>query len=162
MKPSFLALAFALAATSLNAQHPFDSAGSGVAQGRSSDATADIVTSYLALHAALAGDRFEQVKAPADVIATRAAALGKEGADIAKAAASVAGAANITAARDAFGPLSDRVIARVKADAKSTPPDLRLAFCPMVKRSWLQRDQQVRNPYAGASMLTCGELKPLK
>ncbi len=32
----------------------------------------------------------------------------------------------------------------------------------MVKRSWLQRGERVRNPYYGASMLTCGELKPVK
>jgi hypothetical protein len=55
------------------------------------------------------------------------------------------------------------VIARVQADgSKEAAADLKIAYCPMVKKSWLQREEQVRNPYYGAQMLTCGELKPLK
>ena len=29
----------------------------------------------------------------------------------------------------------------------------------MVKRSWLQKDEKIRNPYYGSTMLECGEFK---
>jgi Cu(I)/Ag(I) efflux system membrane fusion protein len=75
----------------------------------------------------------------------------------------VASASTIAAARDAFGPLTDAVVARVKADAANAgSSDLRLGYCPMVKKTWVQRGEQVKNPYYGPAMLTCGEMKPLK
>ena len=127
------------------------------------DPTREIVKSYLEIQAQLAGDRTDGLKAPSRAIAAQAAAVGPSGATLAKAAAAIEGAADITAAREAFGPLSDAVIARVQADgSKEAAADLKIAYCPMVKKSWLQREDQVRNPYYGAQMLTCGELKPLK
>ena len=127
------------------------------------EATRGIVTSYLEIQTHLAADRFEDVKGPARTLASQAAALGKEGAALAKAATAFSTAPDIGAAREAFGPLSDAVIARVKADGSAEHAGaLRLAYCPMAKKSWLQREDQVRNPYYGARMLTCGELKGLK
>ncbi len=65
--------------------------------------------------------------------------------------------ADLTSARNAFGDLSDRVIAYLQVvGAKKNPPYQ--FYCSMVKKSWLQADKQVRNPYYGKSMLTCGEL----
>lgn len=125
------------------------------------DALRALVASYLDIQAALAADKVEDVKAPARTLTAQAVALGKDGADIAKAATAMEQAGGIAAARDALGPLSDAVIARVRA-VGSNDADLRLGYCPMVKRSWLQRGERVRNPYYGASMLTCGELKPVK
>jgi hypothetical protein len=59
--------------------------------------------------------------------------------------------------------LSDAVIALVQTDGfTEAAADLRLAYCPMAKRSWLQRDDRLRNPYYGSAMLSCGEFKPLK
>jgi hypothetical protein len=120
-----------------------------------------IVKPYLEIQAQLAADRFEEAKAPAKALAAQAASLGQErGGRIVKAAADVEKAADIKAARDAFGPLSDAVIERLKADGGGD--GLKIGFCPMIKRSWVQREDQVKNPYFGASMLTCGELKPAK
>jgi hypothetical protein len=31
----------------------------------------------------------------------------------------------------------------------------------MVRKSWLQRDAKIRNPYYGTAMSSCGEFKPL-
>jgi hypothetical protein len=36
---------------------------------------------------------------------------------------------------------------------------VRVAFCPMVNKPWLTKDKTIRNPYYGASMLTCGSFK---
>ena len=64
---------------------------------------------------------------------------------------------DLKSARDGFGELSDRLIAFMKAKkAKSDPPYQ--FYCPMVKKYWLQADQQTRNPYYGSSMPKCGEL----
>lgn len=32
-------------------------------------------------------------------------------------------------------------------------------YCPMVKKSWLQKDSKIMNPYAGKDMASCGEKK---
>lgn len=125
------------------------------------DTTTPLVKSYLEIQHALAADRFADVKAPAKTLASQASALGADGAAIAKAASAVESAADIGAARQAFGPLSDALIARVQAAGSRGDGELKLAFCPMIRRSWLQRDAQIRNPYFGASMSTCGEFKPL-
>ena len=127
------------------------------------NATSAIVSSYLEIHAALASDRVEGARAPARALAATAAALGADGATLAKAASAVQAAPDLKAARDAFAALSDAVIARVKGEgSKEGTADLRLAYCPMVKRSWLQKEGQIRNPYYGSTMLTCGEFKPLR
>ena len=55
--------------------------------------------------------------------------------------------------------LSDAVIAAAKAEGWKDLGDTKLAFCPMVKRSWLQKDEKIRNPYFGSTMLECGEFK---
>ncbi|MGH9310887.1 MAG: DUF3347 domain-containing protein [Vicinamibacterales bacterium] len=133
----------------------------GMAAQRPSASTGEMVKSYLEVQAALASDKFADVAAPAKALAEKATALGQAGADVAKAAAAVGAAADIAAAREAFGPLSNAMIARVKADG-SADAALRLGYCPMVKRSWLQREGQVRNPYYGAAMPTCGELKEVR
>jgi len=32
-------------------------------------------------------------------------------------------------------------------------------YCPMLKKTWLQKDEKVMNPYAGKDMAGCGEKK---
>ena len=135
------------------------SAGSGVAASESLKA---IVESYVVIQSQLAADKVAEVKAPARAIAAKAASMGKEGAAIAKAAATLEAATDLTSARAAFGPLTDAVMAAGKAEGWKDVEGVRLAFCPMVKQSWLQKEEQIRNPYYGSGMLTCGEFKPLK
>ena len=138
-------------------------AGVSARQSSSTDTTRTLVKSYLDIQGHLAADRFDDVKAPARALTAQAVALGKPGEAIVKAGTALQSAADITSAREAFGPLSDGVIALVQADgSKDAAADLKIAYCPMAKRSWLQRDEQVRNPYYGAKMLTCGQLKPVK
>jgi Cu(I)/Ag(I) efflux system membrane fusion protein len=136
-------------------------AASALVQQPPSATTTAMLTPYLEVQAHLAADRFEAIKAPAASLASQAAAAGKSGEGIARAAAALQKAQDIEAAREAFGPLSDAVIAHLKAEGVN-PADVRLGFCPMVKRAWLQQGDQVRNPYYGSAMLTCGELTPLK
>ena len=85
--------------------------------------------------------------------------MGAGGTAIVKAAKSMEDAADLKAAREAFGALSDAVIAAGTAEGWKDVPDLRVAYCPMIKKSWLQKDDVIKNPYYGASMSSCGEIK---
>jgi len=40
----------------------------------------------------------------------------------------------------------------------TNPAGINVAYCPMAPGSWLQKDEEIRNPYYGASMLKCGEI----
>lgn len=124
-----------------------------------SDAMKAIVGSYLELHASLASDKLDAVKPAARAIGEQAARMGATGESIAKAAKAVDQAADLKAARAAFGDLSDAVIAAGNAEGWKDIPDVRVAYCPMAKESWLQKESEIRNPYYGKSMLTCGEFK---
>lgn len=126
---------------------------------RASESTKAIVASYLNIHAALSSDKVDGVKAAAAAIGKEAARMGAAGDAIQKAAKAVGSAADLEAARTAFGPLSDAVIAAARADGWKDVPSAKVAYCSMVDRHWIQTDDKIRNPYYGASMLTCGELK---
>ena len=132
---------------------------SGAATLYASDALKAIVGSYLEIHAQLASDKIDGIKASATALATRAESMGEAGAPMAKAAKVVAAAPDLKAAREAFGPLSDAVVSAAKAEGWKDLGDVKLAYCPMVKRSWLQKDEKINNPYYGTAMATCGEFK---
>jgi hypothetical protein len=133
--------------------------GAQVQKSSSTDALRGIVKTYLELHALLAQDKFDELKGPAGTLASQAAALGKEGAGLAKAATAFAAAKDLKLARDSFAPLSDALIARVKANGSADlASDLRVGYCPMNRQSWIQREEPVRNPYYGTTMLTCGSV----
>jgi len=128
----------------------------------STDALRGVVKTYLEIQALLTQDKFSDVKGPAGTLASQTAALGKDGAELAKAATTFAAAKDVKSARDAFGPLSDALIARVKADgSKDLVSDLKVGYCPMNSKSWIQREESARNPYYGTAMSTCGTVKPV-
>src|SRR5262245_54698291 len=114
-----------------------------------SDAMKAIVGSYLEIQAQLSSDKIEGVKSSATALATRAEGMGEAGAPMVKAAKAIAAAPDLKAAREAFGPLSDAVIAAGKAEGWKDLSDVKLAYCPMVKQSWLQKGEKINNPYYG-------------
>ena len=118
-----------------------------------------VVAPYLEVQAQLAADKVDGIKASAAAISTAASSLGKPGEAIVEAAKALEQAADLEAAREAFGPLSDAVIAAAKAEGWAGLDDVKVAFCPMVNRSWLQKGEKIRNPFYGSAMLTCGEIK---
>jgi hypothetical protein len=127
-----------------------------------SEAMKAVVAAYLDIQAQLAGDMIEGIKAKAHAIREQASQMGEPGAPVAAAAAELEKAADLKAAREAFGALSDVVIAAAKADGWRDVKDLKLGYCPMARRSWLQAQTTVQNPYYGKAMLTCGELKTVQ
>jgi len=150
---TFSALVFACAGVFAAPQSPAAS---------STDALRGVVKTYLEIQGALTQDKFNDVKGPAGTLASQTAALGKDSAELAKAATTFSAAKDIKGAREAFGPLSDALIARVKADGnKVLVSDLKVGYCPMNSKSWIQREEGTRNPYYGTAMPTCGTVKPV-
>jgi hypothetical protein len=121
-----------------------------------------IVDAYTQIQSQLAADKIDDIKGPARAIAGQAATMGKNGQALAKAANAIEAAKDLKGAREAFGPLTDAVMAAGKAEGWKDVEGVRIGFCPMASKPWLQKEEQVRNPYYGSLMLTCGELKPLK
>jgi hypothetical protein len=119
-----------------------------------------VVAAYLEIQAALAKDTLDGVPAAAERIVAQAPKLGAAGEPVGMAATAVAKAEDLEAARAAFKPLSDAVIAVVRADPSAH--EVKLAYCPMAGASWLQKEETIRNPYYGSSMLICGEFRPIE
>lgn len=118
-----------------------------------------LVDAYLQVQVALAEDRFEGLASPARAVEVAATALGKEGEKLAERARALAAAKDIAAARSAFGEMSRELEAYAEKTKSTFPTDVRLAYCPMADKSWRQKGQEIRNPYYGAGMLTCGSFK---
>ena len=133
----------------------------GLSMVKASEPLKAIIASYLEIHGKLVTDKTDGIKPPAEAIQKQAAAMGASGTAIAKAAAAVVASTDLKTAREAFGGLSDAVIAAARADGPATMKELnaKVAFCPMVNRSWVQTDEKIRNPYYGSLMLECGEFK---
>jgi hypothetical protein len=119
------------------------------------DFVADVVGPYLAIQTALTKDDLEPVAAAARSLQRNAERLGGDGKALVEAAAKTSSARSLEAARVAFGDLSSALIAY--ADTTKQPVEGKIiAFCPMVKKSWVQADGAIANPYYGKAMLTCG------
>lgn len=83
-----------------------------------------------------------------------------DGKMVADEAAKVANAANLEDQRKAFSGVSDMMAMLVK-DGKLSMGMIYLKYCPMVKASWLSNDKEIKNPYYGDKMLTCGSVKEM-
>jgi hypothetical protein len=71
----------------------------------------------------------------------------------------LASAASLEDARTKFGAMSVAIDAYMSDQRLAPPAGVRVAFCPMVMRPWLQKDGALRNPYYGSQMLTCGSFR---
>jgi len=118
-----------------------------------------VVDPYLKIQTALAQDRIDDVRANAGEVAKASTALGAPAMKIDTAAVQLASATEIQDARDKFGTLSDAVVTYMDGLHLAPPDGVRKAYCPMVKKPWLQQGDTLANPYYGASMLTCGEFR---
>ena len=129
-------------------------AGSG-----SAELSPAVAAPYLHIQTALAGDSIEGVAEAAEAVGAAAGELGDAGAAIVTAARALALADDLTKARAAFGLLSDAVIGYAREVGLG---ELRLAFCPMARKSWIQEDGFIANPYHGSEMLDCGSFRGLR
>jgi hypothetical protein len=118
-----------------------------------------VIDPYLKIQTELAGDGMEGIRAHAGEIATAATALGAPAMKIDTAALQLASAAELDDARDKFGRLSEAIETYMKGLGLKAPGGVRIAYCPMALRPWLQEDGALANPYYGKSMSTCGSFR---
>ena len=118
------------------------------------------IDKYISIQTALAGDSLKGVSEAASEIA--AIAKASDGVvPVAAQAEALAKTTDIKAAREAFKPLSAALITAFSSQ-KSISGQYYEAFCPMANASWIQVGKKISNPYFGADMLGCGEIrKPL-
>ena len=120
---------------------------------------ANVLTPYFRIQTALVDDRIDTIKNDALLVAQEAGSLGASGKPIEEAATALSQTTEIGAAREAFGRLSDAVIAYADGTKTSPGADVATVYCPMVKKSWLQKNGDVKNPDFGKAMPGCGEKK---
>jgi hypothetical protein len=118
-----------------------------------------IVDPYLKMQLALADDSMDGVKANAGNIATAASGLGAPATKIDTAALQLASATELDDARVKFGALSEAIDTYMTGLKLKMPEGVRVAFCPMAQKPWLQQGTAINNPYYGKSMQTCGAFR---
>ncbi|HUP61941.1 MAG TPA: DUF3347 domain-containing protein [Thermoanaerobaculia bacterium] len=117
-------------------------------------ASSTLFTNYEAVRQGLLKGSLKDAQTSAKSLAAEATKA--KNADVAKAADAVAKSADLDKAREAFGPLSDELIKLRNASQGERPA---VAYCPMVKKSWLQsKSDKIGNPY-DAAMKECGMFK---
>ncbi len=115
---------------------------------------------YLAMHSALASDDLDAAKAQAKAMMSITGHVGA----LPKLLHTMLAAESLdTLRKPHFETLSNALIAAVKADLPAFEGGLFIMHCSMVYEDhgadWLQDNEQLLNPYFGAMMLKCGELK---
>ncbi|MGE3760742.1 MAG: hypothetical protein AB7L94_00625 [Kofleriaceae bacterium] len=122
-----------------------------------------ILTAYERVRVLLAADEMKGVAEAAREIessaktASRVSTTTPHFTAIASSAAKLAGASDLSAARDSFGEVSRRVIALLASD-KALARGQFVYECPMVSgyKKWVQPSEDLQNPYMGKRMLACG------
>ena len=118
-----------------------------------------VLDPYLKIQEALADDKMDRVKEHAGNVATAAAALGAPAMKIDTTAVQLSNAVEIEDAREKFGALSEAIDTYMTGLKLKAPEGIRVAFCPMVHKPWLQASATIDNPYYGKSMSTCGNFR---
>jgi hypothetical protein len=81
---------------------------------------------------------------------------------VAAEAAKVAASSDLDEQRNSFSALSNEMKVLVK-DGKLASGLLYVEYCPMANNNegafWLSNEKQIKNPYFGDAMLTCGSVK---
>src|SRR5262249_30150089 len=107
------------------------------------------VRPHLKNQLAPAGDSMGGVTDGARHIATAATALGAPAMKIDTAAVQLASAAEIEDARAKFGTLSEAIDTYANGLKLKMPEGVRVAFCPMAQKPWMQEGASINNPYYG-------------
>lgn len=85
-----------------------------------------------------------------------------QGSQAAKTAAQITEAKDIESQRSLYSELSDEFIPLVKKAGLSSG-ELYVDFCPMANKDkggyWLSGQKEIKNPYMGDKMISCGEVK---
>lgn len=123
---------------------------------------AQLMQPYLAMQSALASDDLDAAKAQAKAMMATTGHSGK----LPELLHDLLAAETLDAFRKPnFETLSNALILAAQADPAAFESDLFIMHCPMVYgdrgADWLQADDKLLNPYFGAAMLKCGEVKAI-
>ena len=118
-----------------------------------------IIEPYLKIQSALANDSTEGIRQNAGDIATAATALGAPAFKIDTAAAQLTSAGELDDARAKFGALSEALDTYMTGLHLEPPDEVRVAFCPMENKPWMQKGGAIQNPYYGSKMIDCGDFR---
>jgi protein SCO1/2 len=138
------------------AEEPTPSPENPTATAAASTDLASLVTPYLRIQRALNAGVLDGVRASAREVETAARELDETAAPVRLAAAAIDRPLSIAAVRDAFGRLSDAIIAYAKPLRASPGAEVKVVYCPMARKHWLQRGDVIQNPYYGKRMSECG------
>ncbi len=120
-----------------------------------------IYTHYLQLTKDLTDGNASAAKVAASAIELGAKQV-EAGSALAQAAGKMSDAASLEIQRTTYSDLSNEFINLLKKTGLSSG-ELYIAHCPMALNdkgaSWVSNSKEIRNPYYGESMLTCGSVK---
>jgi major membrane immunogen (membrane-anchored lipoprotein) len=116
---------------------------------------------YIHLSTALVNGDAAEAKIASIAIETGAKEIAG-GETIGSMAAKITAATDIAAQREAYSTLSNEFISLVKKSGLSSGT-LYVDFCPMAMNDkggyWISANKDIKNPYFGDKMLSCGEVK---
>ena len=121
------------------------------------------LTSYFEIQKALANDDFKAAKKVAATLNKESESCSLAGHDccatIRESTAAIAKAIDIKSARASFKNFSDTLTAKLESEEAASDPVYKI-HCPMAfgntGGTWLQDNEDLRNPYYGSMMLKCG------
>jgi protein SCO1/2 len=138
-----------------DAQRPEAGHSSSPAAPKAGDLSA-LLDPSVRIQQALNVGRVDGVREHARDVATQAKALGPDAEAIRLAATEIDRRLAIAAVRSAFGALGDAILAYAKDRHATFGAGVKVAYCPMVRKYWLQRGETIQNPYYGQQMSDCG------
>lgn len=175
MTKVFLAIGLSLAAfINVDAQHNHSQQGAitpaqstSVISAKSKSPAEQIqalYTHYIGIKDALVADdqqiaaiHANQLSQTASFISYRKLSEGNVNA-LRKDASAIADAKDLAAQRKAFSNLSKNISVLAEKFTLSEKPVYQ-QYCPMAKAYWLSNEKEIKNPYYGSSMLSCGSVK---
>ena len=119
---------------------------------------------YLNIKTALATDNSDEASKAANTFIKSASmvdykVLSEGNLDVLrKNASKIADSRSIETQRESFNGLSQNMISMTK-NFKLSDKSVFVQYCPMAEASWLSAEKEIKNPYYGKSMLTCGSVK---
>ena len=141
-----------------SASQPESGAARRVAEG-SAPVNVDVtpmVAPYLRIAEALSADRIAGVTDAAGAIAALVPRVDSPAEFVLAPALALQRSADVASARVAFGKLSTALLTLARQNKAALPDGVKVAYCPMARKYWMQVGEEIRNPYYGKAMLECG------
>jgi hypothetical protein len=117
-----------------------------------------MVDAYLRMQRALNADSLEAVVADSRIVSAEAGKLGAAGAAIHTPVRAIENARTLAAAQAAFRGVGDAIMRHAKEAGARFDDDVKVAFCPMANKRWLQKGDAIQNPFYGKAMSDCGRI----